>query len=161
MKKSCSLKIKRNSASLCGVGMKLSYSFTYLNTLQRARKRFVNLAKQDPGRSKQNSQETAGTNFTKPRTSHFRGLCIILILSLDSVYIIIYLLPQTPRRPYVVTSNHNVSAFVGLWPRWRSVGGGCSHAALLTKLLSRSWSAGYGFSDTAAFFPQVEWIWEN
>ena len=43
--------------------------------LQRARKRLVKLAKQDPGRAKPNSQATAGTNFTKPRTSHFRGLC--------------------------------------------------------------------------------------
>ena len=43
--------------------------------VQRARKRFVNLAKQDPGRAQLNRQATAGTNFTKPRTSHFRDLC--------------------------------------------------------------------------------------
>ena len=32
--------------------------------------------KKDPGRAKQKSQGTAGMNFTKPRTSHFFGLCI-------------------------------------------------------------------------------------
>ena len=50
-------------------------SISWYNSVQRARKRFVNLAKQDPGRAKQNSQATAGTNFTKPRTSHLRDLC--------------------------------------------------------------------------------------
>ena len=51
------------------------FRFRTSSQVQRSRKRFVNLAKQDPGRAKQNSQATAGTNFTKPCTSHFRGLC--------------------------------------------------------------------------------------
>ena len=34
-----------------------------------------NIFKKDPGRAKQKSQGTAGRNFTKPRTSHFFGLC--------------------------------------------------------------------------------------
>ena len=51
------------------------FRFRTSSQVQRSRKRFVNLAKQDPGRAKQNSQATAGTNFTKPRTSHLRDPC--------------------------------------------------------------------------------------
>ena len=58
--------------------------------VQRARKGFVNLAKQDPGWAKQNSQATAGTNFTKPRTSHIFGLCSYakLALFMDSAVVL-------------------------------------------------------------------------
>ena len=35
------------------------------------------VVQKDPGRAKQNSQGTAGRNFTKPRTSHFFGFCMM------------------------------------------------------------------------------------
>ena len=46
--------------------------FTYPD-VQRARKRFVNLSKQNPGRARQKAR--AGRNFSQPRTCHFRDLC--------------------------------------------------------------------------------------
>ena len=48
---------------------------SHLGNIQRARKRFVNLAKQDPGRARQSSQARAVRKFSQPRTSHFWGLC--------------------------------------------------------------------------------------
>ena len=43
----------------------------------RARKNGLqNIVKNDPGMANQRSQGTAGRNFTKPRTSHFFGLCM-------------------------------------------------------------------------------------
>ena len=47
-----------------------------LKILQGPKKWFVNIFKKDPGRAQQQSQGTAGRNFTKPRTSHFFDLCI-------------------------------------------------------------------------------------
>ena len=44
--------------------------------IQRPAKRFVNLAKQDPGRARQNSVAAARKNFSQPRTSLLADLCI-------------------------------------------------------------------------------------
>ena len=41
---------------------------------------FAKLDKQDSSRSVQTSLATAGTNFTKPCTSHFFGLCTIFVI---------------------------------------------------------------------------------
>ena len=49
----------------------------FVNDVQGKEIGFAKLAKQDPGRARQNSQARAGTNFTKPRTSlicYFRAL---------------------------------------------------------------------------------------
>ena len=46
--------------------------------LQGPKKWFAERDKHYPSRSGQTSLATAGANFTKPRTSHFFGLCISL-----------------------------------------------------------------------------------
>ena len=42
------------------------------NSIQRSPLFFANISKKDPGRARQNSLATAGTNFTKPG-AHNRG----------------------------------------------------------------------------------------
>ena len=59
--------------------------------IYRARKNDLqNIDKNDPGRAKQNSTGTTGRIVTKPRTSHFFGLCtneLIEILQVNSLLI--------------------------------------------------------------------------
>ena len=45
------------------------------NGVQTSGKRYANLAKQDPGRARQNRQATEGTNFLQPRTRILADLC--------------------------------------------------------------------------------------
>ena len=49
-------------------------------TVQRSAKKFVNLAKQDPVRARQNREARAGTNFSQPRTSLSADLCSCFFL---------------------------------------------------------------------------------
>ena len=51
--------------------------------VQRPAKRFVNLAKQDPGRARQNSVATARRNFSQLRTSLLADLCMSLGIGID------------------------------------------------------------------------------
>ena len=46
--------------------------------VQKGTKRYVNLAKQDPGMARQSSQARPGTKFSQPRTSLFVSLCTYL-----------------------------------------------------------------------------------
>ena len=57
----------------------------------RARKNGLqNIVKKDPSRFGQTSLATAGINFTKPRTSHFFGLCTLkLAQSLSTAPLVI------------------------------------------------------------------------
>ena len=42
-----------------------------MNLIQRGTKRYVNLAKQDPGKARQSSYARARTKFSQPRASLF------------------------------------------------------------------------------------------
>ena len=58
--------------------------------IQRTRKRFVNLAKQDPGRARQKSEARAGRNFSQPRTSLFRGASVCLSMFSENWHTVLY-----------------------------------------------------------------------
>ena len=54
--------------------------------IQGPKKWFAERDKHYPSRSGQTSLATAGANFTKPRTSHFFGLCILLIRTVNHTF---------------------------------------------------------------------------
>ena len=76
-----SVSIERHLKSALKIYIReLSQLIDVILNLYRARKNGLqNIVKKDPGRVQQNSQRTAGKNLTKPRTSHFFGLCTYLV----------------------------------------------------------------------------------